>query len=389
MKYLIFVPALFLSFASQAQTKKSSESLSALMGAVSQIIGEKTKIPGKVEKDTKMTPLAAATYKSLENDLENCQTSKTFEPEAVAVEKNGVKVEFKKFDLRIYGDNCPLEMRASVKSTEQTQMSLLADFSVHVVFKKQSFIDKYKLKFIKLNGVISAKAEQLGNVVTIPVSFQLQGDGESTEIGPIQQSMALKMFIGVDLSQFSFNMSSEQTAFLQYQGISKKGYSKVTMAGFSQPEAVYTINDQSVSQSEFQLFLESFTLPGMISDEDPNQPDSKVPTQCTFAVYEKNRISSDALKTQMQAAKLQTEGLLAQGQSCKKDISIPFKKDVNSYLGELKFGTEWISFSSSAAAASDKLSGGVYVLYGDSAVQTNESEELLMGLKCEPSPACQ
>lgn len=388
MKFIISVSVLFLSFNVQAQnSKKSTESLSSLMGALSHVIIEKTKIPGKTESIAKITPPAETTYKTLESELDDCQTSKTHEPEIVTIEKSGVHVEFKKFDLRIYGERCPLELNASLISTEQTQVSLTADFTVKIAFKKQSFIDKYKMKFIEITGLLKAKAEQQDSIVKIPVTVDLKGQGDSIEFGAFSQDMGLKVLVDVNLAQFNFNMLTEQTAFLQYQDVVKKGYSKITMAGFNQPEAIYTINDQKVSQSEFQLFLESFTLPGMISNDEPNQPDQKTPTQCSFAVYEKNHITGDALKTQLQSLKLQNEGLLAQGQSCLKDVSIPFKNDINTYTGDLKFGTEWVSFLSQSAV-SEKFNGGVYVLYGDQAVQTNESEELIMGLKCQPTPSC-
>lgn len=388
MKYSAFIPVLFFSFTAHTRSANPSpESLSNLMNALSQVISEKTQIPGKKEDRVQLTPPAQAAYQTMQNDLEACQTSKTTEPQTVTIEKNGVSMEFKKFDLKIYGEQCPLEMSANLATTDEAQDRMEGTFSVKLTFKKQNYIDKYRLKFAEISGSLGAQAQQDGTLVKVPVHIEMNGKGESLDIGAFSQSSGVKVLLEVNLAQFSFNMMMEQTALMQYQDVSKKGFSQVKMLGFNQPEEIYTIDEKPVSKSEFELFLKSFIMPGMISDDEPDTPDQQAITQCTFAVYEKERISADALKTQMQSATLQSEGLLNQGQSCMKDISVPFSKNANSYTGQMTFGKEWISFTSKSSS-SEKLSGGVYVLYGDSAVQINTSEELLMGLKCQPVPAC-
>lgn len=389
MKFLVLIPFLSFSVFARTSAPATPDSLSSLMGALSQVIQDKTKVPGKAEAPAKLTPPGESTYKALENDLEPCQTSKKNEPQAVVIQKDGVSLQFKKFDLRIYGDQCPLDLTASLTATDQTEEKIIADFLVQVVFKKQSYIEKFKLKSVQINGQLAAEAQKEGTVVKIPVQVNLSGQGESTEIGSFTQKIGMSLLLDVNLAQFSFNMLNEQTASLHYQDVNKNGYSRVKMSGFSQPESTYKINDQAVSESEFQLFMQSFTLPGMISDEDPNSPDSRVLAQCSFVAFDKNSISSENLKSQLSSGKLQTEGRLAQGQSCMKDLQIPFKsKDSQDYTGALKFGTEWISFNG-VHATNTQLNSSVFVLYGDLAPQTVESEDLVLGLKCQPAPACQ
>ncbi len=366
----------------------ATENLSSLMGALNQVISEKTKVVGVNETPAKITPPAQAVLKSLSNDLELCQTSKTNNPEIVAVEKDGVSVKFKKFDLRIYGEKCPLEVTVSLNSTAQTEDSLAADFKMKVVFKSDNFIQKYKMKFIEASGAVSAKAEKNGSVVHLPVHVDINSNGESTELGAVSQTVSFDVTIDANVAQFSFNVLTEQRATLHYGDKNQKGYSRAKMMGFTQPEIFFSLDDKEVSESEFQTFMQSFTLPTAVNDADPNAPDSKVPTQCSFVAYDKKMISVADLKIQMQKSELQSGGQLVRGQSCMKDVTIPYQKSPQSFAGQVTFGSEWISFATTSKTKPEVAPASVYVLYGDQAVQTRETEEQIIALQCKSVPAC-
>lgn len=370
-----------------AQTTKT-ENLSNLMGALNQVIGEKTKVAGVNEEPVKITPPAAALAKTLANDLELCQTSKTSNPEVVKVEKDGVSVQFKKFNLRIYGEKCPLEINVDLNSTEETSDTLAANFKMSVVFKTDAFIQKYKMKFIEAGGTVSAKAEKTATGVHLPVHVDINSSGESTELGPISQSIQFEVTIDANLAQFSFNVLSEQKATLQYGGKNQKAYSRSKMVGFTQPEIFFSIDDNEVSESEFQTFMQSFVLPTVVNDKDPNAPDSKVTSQCAFLTYDKKSISAVDLKAQMQKSALQKEGLLTQGQSCMSNVAVPFQQGALSFTGQMTFGEQWISFAAISKSQPEVAPSSVYVLYGDDAVLTHESESLVIGLQCKVVPAC-
>ncbi len=381
MAFLFLLPG--LSFA-----QKSTENLSNLMGAINQVIGEKTQVDGVKDSSVKITPPAQNVFKTLTDDLELCQTTKTTNPEVVKVEKDGVSVQFKKFDLRIYGDKCPLELLASLNATQQTDDALEANFVMKLVFKTDSYIQKYKMKNIEVSGNVSAKAVKTGNVVHLPVLLKIASHGESTDLGYVAQEMSFAITMDVDTTQFNFNVLTEQNATLQFGDQIQKGYSRSKISGFTQAEVLYTLNDKEVSESEYQVFLQSFVLPGTVSADDPNAPDGKVLSQCTFVAYDKKNISAAILKDQMQKSTLQTDGLLARGQSCMNDVSIPFQQGSENYTGQLSFGKEWISFSSAPKNKPSTTAPSVFVLYKDTSVQTHETENLVMGLQCQVVTVC-
>lgn len=387
MKFLFLLP--FIAVPSFAKTtSKPNEDLAATIGAISKVIGEKTQVAGKNEIPAKLTPPAEAVYKEINNDLENCQTSESHEPQAVTIQKDGVTADFKTFDFKIYGENCPFEISAQIKSTEQAEDKLHAIFVMKVVFKKQNYIEKYRLKFAEISGNIDAQAQKEADTIKIPVYFKMAGQGENLDLGPFSQSAEFKILIEANLSQFNFNILSEQTALLKYQDVSKKGYSRMKGSIFGQPEQLFTIDDQQVSESEFQKFMENFIIPGMISEEDPNSPDQKAKAQCSYVAYDKESITQAALKEQMVSSQLQTAGKLTQGKSCMSNVSAPFTHGAQSYTADLIFDKEWISFNG-VSKTNPKLSGSVFVLYGDAAPQTTETDELILGLQCSPTPVCQ
>jgi hypothetical protein len=382
--------ALLLSLLSTQSFAQSqpTENLSSLMGAINQVVSDKTQVGNTKEKDTKMTPPAQAVYHDLQGDLELCQTTKSQAPEIVNVEKDGVKVEFKKFDLTISGEKCPINIEMSIKSTEQTVDSFNADFSMKIVFKSDNYIQKYKMKHIQATGVISAKAEKVGDVVRIPARFRIATEGESTELGAIAQSIDFDITLEANLVQFNFTALMEQKSNIQYSGKNQTGYSRSKMSGFTAPEVYFSIDDKEVSASEYKTFTQSFMIPGLVSNDSDGSPDAKTTTSCSFVAYDKKFISAADLKVKMQKSELPTEGQLVIGNSCSKDLSIPFKQADQDLSGKLSFGAEWISFGSATKTDTEALSSSVYVIYGDASVQTRETESLVIGLQCQAVTAC-
>ncbi len=364
-----------------------TENLSGVMGALAGLIEKETPIPGQSNPGPSLTPNAEAISKDLQGDLDNCQSSKSEEPELIKVEKNGLSLDFKKFDIRIHGPNCPIELLARTQVLEQSKEKLDAEFHVMMTFKHPSFIEKYKLKSLSLNGNIRAHAQQIGNTVQIPLHVSISGNGESTELGVFSQNTSVDGLVELDPSKFLFSLLMEQRAAMQYQDVNKKAYSKMKISGFSQPEILHTINDQPVSESEFQAFMETFIMPAMIEEEEDQSqiPGGKAPTSCRFVAYDKKKMTVSSLKTQMSSSNLPQDGLVSSGQSCSKDKNSSFQHQGQTFADSIQFGQEWISYSTTTAANKTKR---VYVLYGDSVAQVTETDELLLGLQCQRVSQC-
>jgi hypothetical protein len=257
-----------------------------------------------------------------------------------------------------------------------------------IVFKTDGYIQKYKMKNIQATGVITAKATKDGDVVRIPAHFQIATSGESTELGAIAQSIDFNITLEANLVQFSFAALMEEKSNIQYSGKNQTGYSRTKMSGFTAPDVYYSIDDKEVSASEYKTFSQSFMIPGLVSDDSQGGPDTKAATSCSFVAYDKKVISAADLKTKMQKSELPTDGQLVKGNSCSKDLTIPFKQADQDYSGKLSFGPEWISFGSASKADTDALTSSVYVIYGDASVQTRESNTIVIGLQCQAVPAC-
>lgn len=371
-----------------SQTTQDSKNLSTLMGAIDKIVEKNTQISGFNEEPSKLTPAAEQAANDIANELEDCQTTKTEEPQLVVVEKDGVTTELKTFDLKISGERCPIEMSTSIISNEQTPEKFVGGFKMSIVFKTEGFIQKYRLRRFEASGIIKAHAEKKGTTVTLPVSVEISSTGDSLDLGLFSQKMSIKVTTSVNLANFSFSALTEQNVALKYGQVDQRGTARLKMSGFSAPEQVFMINDKKVSESEFQTFLQSFMLPGMVSEEDPQTPDSRQPTLCKVVAYDKLAISEADLKTALlKPATLPAKGQLVKAESCLSNKAVPFKNGSDSLNGLLDFQTEWISFNVQNTTTKKSL-GDVFVLYGDSAPQTSQTENMVLGLKCESVPVC-
>lgn len=383
-----FLVAVFIVPVHVFSQTNDSKNLSTLMGAIDKIVEQNTQIQGFNEEPAKLTPSAEQAADDITNELEDCQTTKSEEPQLVVVEKDGVTSEFKTFDLKIFGERCPVEMSVSTIANEQTPEKFVGGFKMSIVFKTEGFIEKYRVRHVEASGIIKAHAEKKGTTVTLPVSIEIDGSGDSLDMGLFTQKMSMTATTSVNLANFGFSMALEQSVALKYGQVDKKGYSRIKMSGFSQPEQLFTINDKKVSESEFQTFLQSFVIPGTVVEEDPQTPDSRQPTLCKVVAYDKQAISEADLKIALlKPATLPSQGQLVKAESCLSNKAVPFKSGSEIVNGVLDFRTEWISFSVQNPM-SQKTLGDVFVLYGDSAPQTSQNDTMVLGLKCESVPAC-
>lgn len=371
-----------------SQTAQDSKNLSNLMGAIDKIVETNTQISGYKEESAKLTPSAEQTADDLTNELEDCQTTKTEEPQLVVVEKDGVQSEFKTFDLKISGERCPLEMAVSVLANEQTPEKFIGAFKMSIMFKTEGFVQKYRLRNLVATGLIKSHAEKKGLTVTLPVSVEITSTGDSLDMGLFSQKMSISVATSVNLANFSFTALTEQNVALKYGQVDQKGTARLKISGFSAPEQTYLINDKKVSESEFQIFMQSFMIPGMVSEEDPQAPDSRRPTSCKVVAYDKTAISEADLKAALlKTMALPEKGLFTKAESCLMNKAVSFKNGSDSLNGLLDFQNEWISFSVQNSATK-ATAGDVFVLYGDNAPQTSQAGNMILGLKCESVPQC-
>lgn len=383
--YLVAVVLFPLASFSQVNDAKN---LSTLMGAFSKIIDQNTQVKGFNEEKPKLTPTAEKAADDLTNELEDCETTKMDEPELVVVEKDGVSTEFKVYDLKISGVNCPVEMSTSVITQEQAIDKFQGGFKMSVVFKTEALIEKYRARSFNATGVIKSQATKKGSVVTLPVSVEISASGDSLDLGIFSQKIGITATTTMNTANFNFSLTMEQNLAMKYGQVDQKGYAMIKMSGFSEPKQVFQINGQNVSESEFQAFAQSFVIEGSVNEEDPQTPDGRRPTQCKVVAYEKSAISEADLKTALSVSKLPAQGLLVQSQSCSQDTVVTFKSGSSDVDGLLDFQSEWISFGVQNKSTQKSL-GDVFVLYGDNAPQTSQSENMVLGLKCESVPACQ
>ncbi|MES2800935.1 MAG: hypothetical protein V4654_00455 [Bdellovibrionota bacterium] len=371
-----------------SQATNDTKNLSTLMGAIDKIVEKNTQISGFNEEPSKLTPSAEQAADDIANELEDCQTTKSEEPQLVVVEKDGVTTELKTFDLKISGERCPLEMSMSVISDEQTPEKFVGEFNMSIVFKTEGFIEKYRMRHIKATGVIKAHAEKKGTTVTLPVSVEITSTGDSLDMGLFSQKISIKVSTSVNLANFSFTALTEQNASLKYGQIDQKGIARLKINGFSAPEQSFMIDDKKVSETEFQVFLQSFVVAGLVSEEDPQTPDGRRPTRCKVVAYDKQAISETDLKIALsKPAALPEKGQLAKAESCLKNKDVSFKNGSDNLNGLLDFQTDWISFNVQNTATKKSL-GDVFVLYGDNAPQTSITDSMVLGLKCEGVPTC-
>lgn len=371
-----------------SQAAPDTKNLSTLMGAIDKIVAEKTQISGFNEEPAKLTPSAEQAADDIANELEDCQTTKTEEPQLVVVEKDGVTTELKTFDLKISGERCPLEMSVSVITDEQTPEKFVGGFKMSIIFKTEGFIEKYRMRHIEATGVIKAHAEKKGTTVTLPVSVEITSSGDSLDMGLFSQKMSIKVSTSVNLANFSFSALTEQNVSLKYGQIDQRGTARLKVSGFSAPEQSFMINDKKVSETEFQTFLQSFIVAGLVSEDDPQTPDGRRPTRCKVAAYDKQAITEADLKIALsKPAALPAKGQLVKAESCLSNKAVPFKNGADNLNGLLDFQTEWISFNVQNTAT-QKSSGDVFVLYGDNAPQTSQTENMVLGLMCEAVPSC-
>lgn len=382
--FSILLFAFQFSFALDQKNTSAGETFAA----VSRLISEKTQIAGVDEKSEALSPKAMKTFEQLENDLEACQTTEERTPELVVVQKDGVEVKFKNFHLKISGPNCPMTMEAKMQMNPIVGDQFDGSFSVSIKFQKQSFIDKYKVKEIAINCALTGSIQKINNAIQMRVAIDMLSRGDSLDLGLFSQTMKMSTSVDVNMATFQFNMGLEQYGEIQYGTVKNTLSAKTSVVGFTQGSSIFKYNDQEVSESEYKQISESFILPMIVEDADPNAPDAQTISSCTFLVYEKSKMTEQKLKEQFlkPMSEIDKNGLVDQGSSCKNNYKQDFSFAGKKYFHGLSFDKDWISYSSDVKNQSEDTQ--IFVLYKDQQPQVTQNDLFVVGLQCKPVPVC-
>jgi hypothetical protein len=358
-------------------------------GALSKVIDNHTQVTGVNEKARKLTPSAERLGQNLENDLETCVTTELSAPQIVKIEKDGVSTEFKNYHIRMEGPNCPMEMETIMDTQQTNAEEIIGDFSAHIILKQPDMIKKYNVVEAKIQGHIVTRIKQVGNMLKTYVEIAMTGSGESTVIGKFSQDM--KFIFSFDMDPMTFDMSilTENSGSIKYNGVDNKIYGMTKMSGFGGMggmEKKYTYNGADISETDFQIYSEGFILPGMVEEEDPAAPGTHVLTQCEYAVYEKNKVNADDLRTLMTQGVSSKITPVTSGKTCGQDSKQNFSYNGKSYSQDLKFDKEWINYSADFLTGPEHTS--LFLIYQDEVPQTTESDEFTIGLQCKPVQVC-
>lgn len=386
----LLVLGLSLFATSAWSADKNFISVANSFGALSKVIDDQTQIPGLNEKPRKTTPDAEKVSQNLENDLETCETTQISKPDIVEINNNGSSMKFKTYHIKMDGPHCPVELETKMESQQVDNESAVIDFVTRIVLKHPDFIKKYNLKMAEINGHMEASIKQdpSGSIAT-HIKVNMNGSGDSTVIGPFSQSMG--MVVQFDIDPMTFNLTSvlENTGSIAYNNVDHKIYGLTKLSGFAgmgNVEKKFTYDGAEISETDFQIYAQSFVLPGMVEEEDPSSPDSKVPTQCEFVVYEKSKVSGDQLRTLMSQGKSPLVQPVSSGKACNKNSKTNFSYQGQNYLNQISFDKDWINYSGSFLTGTEPTA--LFLIYQDEVPQTTESDEFTVGLQCKPVQYC-
>ncbi len=369
-------------FWTQISTANVNQDLASSVGALSKYLQEKTEPQSFEEKEPALTPAAEAKYKELENDLEQCITQEIASPRIVEIQKDGASSQFKTFEVLISGPNCPIEMKAGVKANEEKQDRIQADILISILFKTAPMIEKYKFKSGVVTGKISAHIESQNNKVKMPTLVNIESKMELPDGTKVDQGMGISALVNINMAAFEFGLKIEESGYQSINGKRDDFLGLTEMIGFGQFSKDYKINNKAVSESEYRNFIQSFFVLGSVEEEDPQAPDSKVPSTCTSVVYDKNTISLQLLKDQLKSKKLQTQGQLSLTNTCNRNTQSSFNFQNQSHQSSVQFTQNWIAHDLNS---NQKSVGSVFVIYGDSEPMVVENGNFLMGLQCVPT----
>jgi len=385
MKNLALIILTFTQINVYAASK--SQELGNLFAALSSVIQKNSQVNGVQEKEALLTPDSKNVLNKLDNDLDTCKTEQIKKPEIVEVNQDGVSFKIKNMHIVVDGDLCPLRLEVKVDTKESESNNLKGDIFVKISFKNEELVQKYKLNYAEMNGVIQAQAIKTedGNI-NLKAQVKLDTKGKAIEVGDFKQDVGINIDVNVNLSTFQIGMLFEQVGNLSYQDVNDRLYGRTEMKGFGSVTEYYSINEKQVSQTEYQKFLEGFIVPGMVAEENNQNPDGNILSDCKYFIYQKNQTTADAVKSFLNANQPSTVGLVYSGHTCGKNSSTSFQYNETTYTNQLRFEKNWIVLEGSYLSDTEKSL--TYVLYKDIEPTVTESNEFLTGLICKPVVKC-
>jgi hypothetical protein len=204
------------------------------------------------------------------------------------------------FTVTIDGQACPVQINASVDG-EQTSTGFHAGFVVAVkivdpTFAKQNDVDTLNMTM----DMTAIMTQQPGsNTDDVQVQLSLKGQAHSLSLGNVTESASISTTLDItppSAGQFlpAMTMKLVETLNYQFSGFSADLQSTMDLEGLMGPvTASYLVNGVSVSQQDYQAYLNSISLP--LSQSQTSAPPQASSMNCEVRVYDANKVSKQAL----------------------------------------------------------------------------------------------
>jgi hypothetical protein len=204
------------------------------------------------------------------------------------------------FTVTIDGPGCPVQIYASIDG-EQSQNSFHATFVatmklIDPTFAKQSDVDNVSMTM----DITAVLTPQASSGVDVQIGLSLKGQAHSLSLGNVIESASINSTMDITppaQGQFLPGLTMKMGEELKYQfsGFNADLQSELNMGGLLGPiTADYFVNGVSVSQQDFQTFLNSISLPLSQTPGSATPPPSQGMT-CEVRVYDASQVSKQAL----------------------------------------------------------------------------------------------
>jgi hypothetical protein len=204
------------------------------------------------------------------------------------------------FTVTIDGQGCPIQLNASIDG-EQTSPSgfhasiVLAVKILDATFAKQNDVDTVSMTM----DMTATLTQKESNTADIQVALSLKGRAHSLSLGNVLEAASISTTMDITppaAGQFLPAMTMKLGEELNYQfsGFNADLQSSMDLEGLLGPiTASYAVNGVSVSQQDYQTYLNSISLPLSQSPTPTPPPASLMP--CEVRVYDANQVSKQTL----------------------------------------------------------------------------------------------
>jgi hypothetical protein len=204
------------------------------------------------------------------------------------------------FNVTIDGQACPIQLTASIDG-QQTATGFQAAFVVTVKIVDPTFAQQNDVDTENMQMDMTATMTQPpgSTAADVQVQLSLKGQAHSLTLGNVNESVSMNTTLDVTPPSAGqvipgMTMKLVETLSYQFSGFTANLQSSMDLEGLLGPvTSSYLVNGVSVSQQDYQAFLNSISLP-LSQNQTPTPPPSSSMT-CESRVYDANQVSKQAL----------------------------------------------------------------------------------------------